>query len=72
MVALIANKGLFLSKFKHSEYQGVQQGKLKVVKDLFLTKDLPYHWGYLFVCLLGLVGHNFLYCVLVGVALGVA
>ena len=59
MLGLMANRGLFQSKYKSPDLRQMW------LKDIFLTKDLPYHWYYLLVCLLGLIGHDFLYCFLV-------
>ena len=67
MFGLTANRGLFQTKHKMSDYQDTREGWTKLMKDIFLTKGLPYNWFYLFICFLGLVGHEFLYCILVGV-----
>ena len=55
MLGLTANSGLMQAKEGSTTIQ--------YIRDIFLTKDLPYHWWYL---LFGLVGHDFLYCLLVG------
>lgn len=69
MIGLTANKGLFQTKYKNNADS--RQSNFWFVRDIFLTEDMPYHWFYLLICFLGLVGHDFLYCILVGVVLGV-
>ena len=70
MVALASNRGVFYyGTVKQSECTNTPQLYLKLLKELMHTTELRYHWFYFVVCLLGLVGHNFLYCILVSVAI---
>lgn len=67
MVGITSNRGLFLTKYDMSEYQNTRQGQMKLITDIFLKQDLYWHWLYLLICFLGLIGHEFIYCFLVGV-----
>ena len=60
MVSIILNKGIAYNAQKMKK-------KLKdVVYDVFVSDQvMMYHWIYMLFCLLGWLGHEFLYCVLV-------
>ena len=67
MMALTANRGVFYG-YKNTDSLASFAKlylNLKVVKELFRTRELQYHWFYFGICILGLVGHDFLYCILV-------
>ena len=69
MVAVTANRGVFHTNKKKNFHSNF---KLREMREVLLSKDLPYHWFYLLICFLGFVGHDFLFCILVSVSVGVS
>jgi len=62
MVSMVANLAIL---YRHSSQKSAQNLTLKdLVYELLRHPDLIYHWGYLLTCLLGWLGHEFLYCLL--------
>ncbi len=60
MVSIILNRGIF--------YKAGRDGQSwrEVCSELVRDPEMFYHWLYLSICLFGWLGHEFLYCALVG------
>lgn len=68
----LVNKVIFIFSYVTNEgilysytYERIVQNPKQIFHDLFLSdSELTYHWVYLTFCILGWLGHEFLYCLL--------
>jgi len=66
MVAITANQGVFFDRSNKLEQQKTRQFYYKYMKLSVRAMDFKYDGFYFLVCITGLLGHNLIYCVLVG------
>ena len=64
MVSLLSNKGVLSRRRQTAASTSSIKAKLELAKAVFIEPELPYHWFYLSICILGFLVHEFGFVVL--------